>query len=166
MSKPITTPGQLRDQCNFLSPLEGRDASGAPISTWIASQQVFCKLEYKIAGSDEGIIGARYHAETRVLVTIRHIDAINEKMRLYFHDYEWNIKTIQRHPMRDYTILEVLQDRPSTLIAWKEQDNGSWLDPDGNEWLLANPSATLADATGISWTDNEGFVWSPSETIN
>lgn len=156
----------MRHELQFLSPLSGRDENGSEIETWVASQKVWCNIEYKQTKSDEMSVGARIQSFTAAIVTLRYLDGIDAKMRMYADGYEFDILTVLPDLRKSYLTLEVEIDRPTTLQAWSTEDGQYWTDPDGNYWIFEDPSATLTNATGISWSDGTGRIWTPKTTLD
>lgn len=155
----------MRHELQFLSPLVGRDENGSEISTWVASQAIWCNIEYKEAGSKEDSIGARIHSFVNISVTLRYLPGIDAKMKIYADGYEWNINTVLLSHRKDFLTLECVQDKPTTLLEWVTNDGETWVDQNGNAWIFEDPSQTLSNATGISWTDGEGHIWTPKRTL-
>jgi len=156
----------MRHELQFLSPLTGRDENGAETQTWIASQKVWCNIEFLESGSDEKSEGARIHSFVNTRIKLRYLEGITAKMRLYARGYEFDILTVLPDLRNSYLVLECKQDRPSTLLAWSTQDGQYWTDPDGNQWIFEDPSQTLTNATGISWTDGQGRIWTPNTILD
>lgn len=150
--------GKMRHRMQFLSPLIGRDENGAELNTWIASQELWCNIEYKMAGSDEEGIGNRITAMTSAIVTLRHVESVTAKMRLFAHGAEWNIKSVLHDDKFRFLTLECVKDKPSNLLAYSTEDGQTWVDPNGNSWFFDDPSQSLLDATKINWTDSEGRI--------
>ena len=152
----------MRHELQFLNPLVGRDENGSEIHTWIASQKIWCNVEYKESGSDESSVGARIQSFVSAVVTLRHIDGISPKMRLYTQGYEFNILTVLPDLRNSYLTLECEIDRPTTLQAWSTEDGQNWTAPDGSYWFFEDPSQTLSNTTGIDWTDADGNIYTPT----
>jgi len=102
----------MRHECTFLTPTPTRDASGDEVLSWAEGSNVWCHLDYKLTGSDENDQGARIHAFTKVIVTLRYDSTITEKMRIKFDGKEHNIITIAPDPHRQFMQIDCVQDKP------------------------------------------------------
>jgi len=158
--------GRMRERVQFLQPLLGRGDYGEETQTWVASNEVWASFDYQTA-SDEKEIANRNTAMRMVEVTTRLYDDVNEKMRLFHRQDEYEIVSIRPSDKRQYMTMEVVKSSEKGYRTVKDASGNNWIDPLGNEWVIMDQTSdTQTNSTGLSWTDGTGHVWAALYTID
>lgn len=158
--------GKMRERVQFLQPLTGRGDYGDETRTWVASNEVWASVEYRVQSNEEEVAN-RLTPMRQAFITTRLYDDVTEKMRVFYRQEEYDILSIHPTDKRQYMTLEVVKSSEKGYVYWKDASGNNWTDPLGNEWvILDQTSDTQTNSTGLSWTDGVGHVWAPLYTID
>jgi len=147
--------GELRHRIKFLNPIQGRDEdTGSEIKTFIESNEVWAKVEFKPIGSDEKLEADKLTPVTAANVTIRYVSGITSEMEIVHDGLNYKILSVLPDAGLCWLLLETVQ-----VGALREQS------------LVEGDGEVLIDAAGDSllWgfnADQTGNYKPPGLTFN
>lgn len=102
--------GHLNKRIEIQTPTGTRSATGQELLTWTCVAVVWAGVDFARTGSREQVEGDQLVASNSVIFIIRYRAGLNEKMRLLYREYIYNItviRDIDNHYMELTTIKQV-----------------------------------------------------------
>lgn len=156
--------GELRHRIKFLNPIQGRDEdTGSEIKTFIESNEVWAKMEFKPIGSDEKLEADKLTPMTAADVTIRYVSGITSEMEIVHDGLNYKILSVLPDAKICWLLLETIQVGALREQSLAEPDGEVLIDAAGNA-LLWGGNADQDDnykPPGLTFNDDQDVDFNP-----